>query len=237
VAPPLFPVKFCNQIYRQVLMDSSLGVDLGRLLFGEMALRFFEPVRPRDLVVAKAQVAGIEDKETGQVLRVLTRLMTDGEARCEAEATFFVRWAAKGRVKPLKGKEEAAEAPREVAFEEPMKIRDDQTNLFAAAADDPNPIHLDDNFAKSVGLPGRIVHGLCSMAFCGQAFVRRVCDGDPARLLRLKVRFSKPALPGATLTTRAFAPEMRNGTRFYRFVALNDAGETVITAGEAAVRA
>ncbi|HEY3357767.1 MAG TPA: SDR family NAD(P)-dependent oxidoreductase [Polyangia bacterium] len=240
IAPPLFPVKFCNQMYFQVFNDASLKVDLARLLFGEMELRFFAPVHPRDIVAAKSQVIGLEDKDTGQILTVRTRLITDGEARCEADAAFFVRWAKKGRLKALKAalKDGAAkEAAPEVAFEEPMQARDDQTNLFARAADDPNPIHVDESFAKAVGLPGRILHGLCTMSFCGQAFVQRACAGDPARLLRLKVRFAKPARPGQIITTRAFAPTVTDGVRHYRFVAVNDAGETVITAGEAEVRA
>jgi acyl dehydratase len=229
-------VKFCNQIFFQVFQDKALQVDFARLLFGEMDMRFFAPIRERDLVVAKARVTGIEDKETGQVLTVRTRIMCEGEVKCEATAAFFVRWASKGRLKPLKGK--AAGAPPAeppVAFEHGITILDNQTNLFAKAADDPNPIHVDDAFAKSVGLPGRILHGLCSMAFTSQSFVVHACGNDPERLRRLKVRFSKPALPGQTITTRAYAPKESAGVREYRFVAYTNPGDLIITGGEAEV--
>lgn len=45
----------------------------------------------------------------------------------------------------------------------------DQTFRYAEAAGDPMPIHLDDEFAKAVGLPGIIVHGLCTIAFVSHA--------------------------------------------------------------------
>ncbi|MBI5479581.1 MAG: MaoC family dehydratase N-terminal domain-containing protein, partial [Deltaproteobacteria bacterium] len=237
IAPPLLPVKYCNQIYFQVFQDPALKVDLARLLFGEMDMRFFAPIRPRDLIVAKAQISSIEDKDTGQVLSVRTRIMCDGEAKCEATAAFFVRFAGKGRVRPLKAREGGdKEAAPEVAFEDAMLIQDDQTNRFAKAADDPNPIHVDDAFARSVGLPGRILHGLCSMTFTGEAFVNQACGGDPEKLKRLKVRFSKPALPGQTITTRAFAPEVSAAGKAYRFVAMTSPTDLIITGGEAEVR-
>jgi len=147
-----------------------------------------------------------------------------------------VRWAQRGRCRPIRGRDSGAPPPAAVAFEEPMRSREDQTNLFAAAAADPNPIHVDDGFAQAAGLPGRILHGLCVMSFCGQAFVRRACGGDPPRLRRLRARFAKPAHPGETITTRAFTPETKDGIQHYRFVAVSDGGETVVTGGEAELR-
>ena len=48
-------------------------------------------------------------------------------------------------------------------------VAQDQTARYAAASGDDFAIHLDDEFARGVGLPGRIVHGLCTMAFAGRA--------------------------------------------------------------------
>ena len=60
-----------------------------------------------------------------------------------------------------------------------VHVDDDQTFRYRDASGDEMPIHLDDAFAKSVGLPGIIAHGLCTMAMCSQAIVKTVCDGDP----------------------------------------------------------
>ena len=62
------------------------------------------------------------------------------------------------------------------------------------------PIHLDDDFAKAMGLPGIIVHGLCTMAFCGRAVIATACPDDPSRLKRLAVRFAKIVQPSETVT-------------------------------------
>ena len=236
VAPPLFPVRYYNDIFARVLTDPNLKVDVTRLLFGEMEMTFNLPVRPKDLVVVKAAVESIEDKESGQVMRLACRLMCEGEAVADSVATFFIRWDD-SRIRRLKGPAVAGEVLKEVAFEESITIREDQTKDFAEASNDPNPIHLDEEYARSMGLPGIIVHGLCNMAFCGKAFVDSACEGDPERLRGLKVRFSRPAQPGQILTTRAYAPVSgEDGEKVYRFEARNDEGEPIITEGIARVR-
>src|SRR5207237_315826 len=81
-----------------------------------------------------------------------------------------------------------------------------------------------------VGLPGIIVHGLCTMAMCSQAVVKTVAGGDPSRLRRLAVRFSKPVLPGNDVVTTIY--DIGNGA--YAFEATS-AGSTVIKDGRAEV--
>lgn len=68
------------------------------------------------------------------------------------------------------------------------------TKRYAAASGDPNPIHVDEEFAKSVGLPGCILHGLYSMAQVARAH-SAVADGDPRALKRLKVQFRGMGMP------------------------------------------
>ena len=65
------------------------------------------------------------------------------------------------------------------------------------------------------GLPGIIVHGLCTMAFTSKVAIDRLCGGDPARLKRLRVRFSRPVLPGQSITTKMWAESEQNGRKIY----------------------
>ena len=58
-------------------------------------------------------------------------------------------------------------------------------------------IHLDDAAARAVGLPGRIVHGLCTMAFAGRAVLEAAGVEEPGAVRRLAVRFSAPVFPAA----------------------------------------
>jgi acyl dehydratase len=61
------------------------------------------------------------------------------------------------------------------------------TVRYAGASGDFNPIHIDEEFAKSVGLPGRILHGLWSMAQVARAQTQAA--GGPERLKALSVQF------------------------------------------------
>ena len=61
------------------------------------------------------------------------------------------------------------------------------TVRYAGASGDFNPIHIDEQFAKQVGLPGRILHGLWTMAQVARALTD--AGGGPEKLKRLSVQF------------------------------------------------
>ena len=62
------------------------------------------------------------------------------------------------------------------------------TIRYAGASGDFNPIHIDEQFAQAVGLPGRILHGLWSMAQVARA-ATDAAGGDPLALTELSVQF------------------------------------------------
>jgi acyl dehydratase len=76
-----------------------------------------------------------------------------------------------------------------------LKVPPDRylTVRYAGASGDFNPIHIDEDFAKSVGLPGRILHGLYSMAQVARA--QTEAAGGPDKLKRLSVQFRGMGLP------------------------------------------
>ena len=65
----------------------------------------------------------------------------------------------------------------------------EQIDAYAEASGDRNPIHLDDAFARSVGLPGRIAHGMLQMGVAGTLAAEAA--GGVARLKRLQCRFAQ----------------------------------------------
>ncbi len=81
-----------------------------------------------------------------------------------------------------------------------MKVTPDRylTYRYAGASGDFNPIHLDEEFARSVGLPGRILHGMWTMAQVARAQTEAV--GDPLALRSLEVQFRGVGLPEAEIT-------------------------------------
>ena len=65
---------------------------------------------------------------------------------------------------------------------------------YAGASGDFNPIHIDEEFAKAVGLPRSILHGLYGMGLTAKANAA-LADGDPRALKRLKVQFRGMGFP------------------------------------------
>ena len=69
------------------------------------------------------------------------------------------------------------------------------TNRYAGASGDWNPIHIDPDFAKAVGLPSNILHGLYSMGLVAKAAAQGLAGGDPRALKKLTVQFRGMGLP------------------------------------------
>jgi acyl dehydratase len=63
---------------------------------------------------------------------------------------------------------------------------------YAQASGDHNPIHLDEAFAKSVGLPDVIAHGMYTMALAGEAV--RLWLGNEKEIIDFSTRFTKPVV-------------------------------------------
>jgi acyl dehydratase len=102
---------------------------------------------------------------------------------------------------------------------------------YAGASGDFNRIHWDEEFAKSVGLPGVIAHGMYSMAVAARAV--SAYAGDPRAVKRLRVRFSTMIRPGQTLTVKGEVAEAGDGRVKLRLVAEDENGERVLSKGEA----
>jgi acyl dehydratase len=84
------------------------------------------------------------------------------------------------------------------------------TKRYAEASGDPNPIHTDAEFAKSVGLPGVILHGLYSMAQVAKAHTD-AAGGDPRALKRLAVQFRGMGFPEQEIVVSATVKEHEDG--------------------------
>ena len=115
-----------------------------------------------------------------------------------------------------------------------LKVTPDRylTYRYAGASLDFNPIHIDEEFAKSVGLPGRILHGLWTMAQVARA--QTEAAGGPDRLRRLSVQFRGMGVPEREVVVTSTVREVRDG------VAVIDAearqGDTrIVRRGEAEI--
>src|SRR5579871_1016972 len=84
------------------------------------------------------------------------------------------------------------------------------TVRYAGASGDFNPIHVDEEFAKSVGLPGRILHGLWTMAQVARAHTDAA--GGPEKLKRLSVQFRGMGRMGEEIVVSGTVREVSDGT-------------------------
>jgi len=116
-----------------------------------------------------------------------------------------------------------------------LKVTPDKylTVRYAGASGDFNPIHIDDDFAKQVGLPGKILHGLWTMAQVARA--QTEAAGGPHTLKRLAVTFRGMGLPEREITITGAVDRVADGVAIVHAVAEQD-GRAIIRNAEAELR-
>ncbi len=115
-------------------------------------------------------------------------------------------------------------------------VTQEQIDAYAQASGDHNPIHVDPEFARSVGLHGTIAHGLLDMAILTEAVARWA--GGFANVASVGCRFSKPLLPGETVTCSGRVTEVDETQRLaiLQLEAVSSSGDRVLTNGRATIR-
>jgi acyl dehydratase len=235
LAPPVFAIVPVWDVMTAAAGLVTPPEAFEQVVHSEQDMRFHRPIVPGELLRSKATPLYVAVRGVGTTVAVRTETVDEGGAPVNEQfVTLFFRGPfggeSGGESAPAHKLTVAAKAtpPRaEVTY----TFDEDQTFRYAEASGDPVPIHLDDAAARAVGLPGIIIHGLCTMAFCGRAVIDSVAGGDPTRLARLAVRFSRPVFPASDITIRIYGQE--DGA--YGFEALNADGQAVVKDGLAEV--
>ncbi len=108
------------------------------------------------------------------------------------------------------------------------------TARYAGASGDFNPIHIDEEFARAVGLPGRILHGLWTMAQVARA--QTEAAGGPEHLKRLSVQFRGMGVPEQEVVVSGMVREVADGRVVIDTVA-EQGGKQIIRNAEAELTA
>jgi len=103
--------------------------------------------------------------------------------------------------------------------------REDQALTYRLSGD-RNPLHSDPSFSAMGGFEKPILHGLCTYGFTGRGLLNELCDGEAGRFKSMNARFSKPVIPGDTLTVSMWVDG-----REALFRTTNQAGDVVIDQG------
>jgi acyl dehydratase len=111
----------------------------------------------------------------------------------------------------------------------PKVVKREQIKAYADASGDQNPLHQDDNFARSVGFPGIIAHGMFTMAHLTKALTDWV--GDPSALKRMKVQFRDVVFMDEEIVARGRIEQLDPSTKRAKlsvWVEVDRAGERAL---------
>jgi acyl dehydratase len=230
LAPPVFSVVPAFESSAEAVLAVAPAELLMMLVHGEQDFTFHRPVTPGMELSTRSAPLGVRQTSAGVVVAVKSETRSaEGDLVSEQWMSTFFRGARGqdpgGDVGPAHLLD-AALRETEPAAEVVQQIDGDQTFRYAEPSGDHNPIHLDADFATAVGLPGIIVHGLCTMAFTSHAVIQ-VAAADPRTLKRLAVRFARPVLPGQRLATKVWPA----GDGAWAFESASSGGDVVIKDG------
>lgn len=200
VAPPMMAARLAHRSLQAVLDDADFGLRNDRLLHAEQDMAFGAPLRLGEDAVVSTEVVDVAPYGLGTACFLAITL---------EQASGGVTTSTTAVVVPSDGAElgdrrrrRAGAARGEQVAQATLAVDDDAAARYAEASGDHNPIHLDPDAARAAGLPGVILHGMCTLALATTAAVDALAGGDPARLRAVRARFSRPVSPGDVLSCR-----------------------------------
>jgi acyl dehydratase len=201
-------------------------IELAKVLHGEQSFIAHAPLPPASSATVQATLAGIYDQ--GNSAHIVTDVtLSDAESGrrlMTTTSTLVVRGAGGfgGERRPsIPWTGPAGKPDVEIS----VGIRPEQALLYRLSGD-RNPLHSDPLFARRAGFERPILHGLCTFGIAGRLLINEICGGNAERVREMGGRFSKPVLPGQTLTLKAWA----DGSDV-QYVVENQAGDIVIDRG------
>ena len=207
-------------------MDKVGSFNPALMVHGEQGIELFDEIPPDGEVESTGRIAGIWDKGSAAVLEFESESVdrASGKTLLKTRSMLFCRgeggWGG-DRGPAAKIEFPDAEPTHQVSY----ATREDQALTYRLSGD-RNPLHSDPAFAARGGFDKPILHGLCTYGFTGRALLHSLCEGDPTRFRSMNARFSKPVIPGDTLTVSMWAD---GGKALFRTT--NQSGDVVIDQG------
>ncbi|AMK25682.1 MULTISPECIES: MaoC family dehydratase [Sphingobium] len=215
-------------------MAPELGWDWPRILHGEQTLKLFCPLELGQLVNGRIEIIGLADKGVGKPALVRAkRVLTTPTDRliAEMEEVWVLRDAGGfGGARNLDGSEPVVMPERPADAFLDLPTASNQAMLYRLTGD-RNPLHIDQGTAQAAGFDRPILHGLATMGLVGRALTHLCCDGDPASLTEMRVRFTAPVWPGETVRTEVW----RHGDEISFRASVPDRNRIVIDGGHARI--
>ncbi len=183
------------------MREPRFGIDAGRTVHGEHALRLHAPLPASGTVRGTSRITGLVDKGAGKgALVYVEREIVDvasGTLLATVQQTVFCRAdGGFGGTAVARPAHVAPDGPPDDAITLPTSP---QAALVYRLSGDLNPLHSDPATARAAGFERPILHGLATFGVVGHGLVKRLCGGDPAALRAMGGRFSAPVFPGEAL--------------------------------------
>ena len=180
---------------------SRSGINFMMVVHGDQEVVFHKPFPPEGKVMADTTIPAVYDKGPKGAIVIQRTELKDEAGAPVATLTASVMARGDGG---FGGPEHGAPEPHRVPKRKPdltleIPTRPDQALLYRLCGD-RNPLHADPAFAKVVGFPRPILHGLCTYGISCRAVLQAYAGYDPARIRSHYARFSAPIFPGETLT-------------------------------------
>jgi acyl dehydratase len=204
-------------------------LDYAAMLHAEQAFELHEVMPTEGEAHASCEVVGVYDKGSGALIETRTSARDSGGSLLATLRTsvFFrghggfggdrgesARWRLPDR------------APDHVVI---YPTRTDQALLYRLTGDH-NPLHTDPSYSSRGGFERPILHGMCTYGYTGRALLHAVAESDPKRFKAMTGRFTKPILPGETITVSIWVDG-----ETVRFRTTDSGGTAVIDHGRAVI--
>ncbi len=170
------------------------------MVHGEQGIELLGEIPADGEIESVGECTAIYDKGSAAVLEFTSesKNVATGEVLLRTRTSLFCR--GEGGWGGDRGPSEKIQFPdrapdKQVSY----TTREDQALTYRLSGD-RNPLHSDPSFAAMGGFDKPILHGLCTYGFTGRGLLNELCDGDAGRFKSMSSRFSKPVIPGDTLT-------------------------------------
>lgn len=202
--------------------------DLTQILHGEQYLEVFDTLPTDGILTTKGSVFDVMDKKSGAVVVINTDSFDQsGRHLIKNQSSIFVTGVGNfgGKKESIEGVIPTVAAPdRAPDSIIEYKTTPDQAALYRLSGD-LNPLHIDPSFSAIAGFKVPILHGLCSFGFSLRAVLKQYANNDSSLFKAIKVRFTKPVIPGQTLRISMW----QNGTRIHFKTTVVETGVDVLT--------
>jgi len=180
----------------------NVEINLAMLLHGEQGITIHREIPAEGKVQVTGKIAFVWDKGKAAVIGAEGIVADQDGPLFTTTATLFIRGAGGfgGERGPSTADvNKAPESKPDVVIED--ETRPEQAAIYRLSGD-PNPIHIDPDFATMAGFQKPFLHGLCTYGFVGRALVKGLCGGDPAKLKSFDARFADQVYMGDKIITQ-----------------------------------